>query len=100
MKIEVVAALNEFGFEGLNLSEKDFCQDVTIVQLGYEPVRIDIMNSLQGCTFERAWKNKAVGRYGKEEVLFIGLEELIENKKNTKRQQDKDDLDILTAARQ
>jgi len=96
----IANALKEFGFESLNLSEKDFCQPGIIVQLGYEPLRIDIMTSIQGCSFEKVWANKVVGTYGHEEVFFIGLDELIENKKQSDRQQDKDDLDILSAARQ
>jgi hypothetical protein len=91
----IVNALNEFGFESLNLSEKDFCRNGIIVQLGYEPVRIDIITSIKGCSFEKVWKNKVVGTYGHEDVFFIGLEELIENKKTSDRQYDKDDLKIL-----
>ncbi|MGA1791032.1 MAG: nucleotidyltransferase [bacterium] len=95
----IAAALKEFGFESLKLSEKDFCQAGIIVQLGYEPLRIDIMTSIQGCPFEKVWETKVVGTYGHEEVFFIGLDELIENKKQSNRQQDKDDLDILFDAR-
>lgn len=95
----IATALKEFGFEGLNLSEKDFCQAGIIVQLGYEPLRIDIMTSIEGCSFEKVWENKVIGTYGHEKVFFIGLDELIENKKQTGRQQDKEDLDILFDAR-
>ena len=95
----IATALKEFGFESLDLSEKDFCQTGIIVQLGYEPLRIDIITSIPGCSFEKAWENKAVGTYGREKVFFIGLDDLIENKKQSNRRQDKDDLDLLFAAR-
>ena len=95
----IISALKEFGFESLNLSEKDFCQTGIIVQLGYEPLRIDIITSIQGCSFEKVWGNKVVGTYGQEKVFFIGLDDLIENKKQSNRQQDKGDLDILFEAR-
>ena len=91
----IVESLNEFGFTSLNLSEKDFSQKGRIVQLGYEPVRIDVITSLQGATFKKVWENKEAGAYGKEKIFFIGLDELIKNKKSVKRKQDLVDLDIL-----
>ena len=95
----IIKALNEFGFESLKLSEKDFSQKGKIIQLGYEPVRIDIITSIQGCSFKQVWKNRTSGIYGKEKVFFIGINELINNKKISKRKQDKVDLDILLLAR-
>lgn len=95
----IVKSLSEFGFKSLKLSEKDFCQESKIVQLGYEPLRIDIFTSIQGCTFKQVWKHKKIGFYGKEKVYFIGINELIKNKKILKRKEDKVDLDILLAAR-
>lgn len=95
----IVKALKEFGFESLKLSEKDFSQKGKIIQLGYEPVRIDIITSIQGCSFKQVWKNRTSGIYGKEKVFFIGINELIKNKKISKRKQDKVDLDILLLVR-
>ena len=91
----IVNALKEFGFGSLELSEKDFTKKGSIIQLGYEPVRVDILTSIEGCDFSQVWKNRTTGIYGKEKVFFIGLNELISNKKATGRKQDKADLDIL-----
>jgi len=91
----ILKALNEFGFETLKLSVEDFNRKGKIIQLGYEPVRIDIITSIEGCTFDKVWKNRKIGRYGEERVCFIGLDELIRNKQSLKRKQDKADLDIL-----
>lgn len=96
---KIVESLNEFGFKNLGLSEKDFCQKGKIIQLGYEPVRIDLLTSISGCTFDKVWRNKTVGTYGREKVFFIGLNELIKNKKISKRKQDLVDLDILLFAK-
>ena len=95
----VVTALNEFGFKSLKLSESDFNRPGKIVQLGLEPVRVDILTSVEGCSFEQAWKNKKTGTYGRERVFFIGLNELVKNKKKSKRKQDQVDLDILKAVK-
>jgi hypothetical protein len=91
----VVRALNEFGFESLALSASDFRNKGNIIQLGYEPVRVDILTSLKGCTFTRAWKHRETARYGQENVCFIGLEDLIRLKKMSNRPQDRADLIFL-----
>ena len=94
----ILKALNEFGFKSLRLSEKDFAQKDKIIQLGYEPVRVDFVTSIQGCSFKQVWKNKITGFYGRQKVFFIGINELIKNKKISKRKQDQADLDILLLA--
>ena len=95
----ILKALNEFGFGVLNLSMSDFSAKGRTIQLGYEPVRIDILTLIDGCTFEDVWKNKKNGRYGKEKIFFIGLDDMIKNKKASKRKQDKADLEILSAVK-
>lgn len=95
----ILKALNEFGFGVLNLSMSDFSAKGRTIQLGYEPVRIDILTLIDGCTFEEVWKNKKTGRYGKEKIYFIGLDDMIRNKKASKRKIDKADLEILSAVK-
>lgn len=95
----ILNALNEFGFGVLKLSTNDFSKEDRIIQLGYEPVRVDIVTSIEGCTFDEVRRNKKIGRYGKERVYFIGLNELIKNKRASKRKQDEVDLEILLAVK-
>ncbi len=95
----IIKALNEFGFQSLELEANDFAQPGKIIQLGYEPVRVDIMTSIAGCNFEEVWDKKQVGVYGEEKVFFIGINELIKNKQNSNRKQDHVDLDILLQTR-
>jgi len=92
----IIKALNEFGFKSLRLSTRDFSKSGKVIQLGYEPLRVDILTSLKGCTFNEVWKNKIIGKYGRQKVYFIGMKELLKNKKASKRKQDKVDLEILT----
>jgi hypothetical protein len=88
-------ALNEFGMELEGLEKSDFLIPDQVVQLGYPPFRIDLLTSISGVEFEIAWKNKVTGRYGDEQVYFIGKEDLIKNKKSSGRKSDLDDLDRL-----
>jgi len=88
-------ALKEFGMDLEGLEESDFLIPDQVVQLGYPPFRIDLLTSISGVEFEDAWKNKVTGRYGDEQVYFIGKEDLIKNKKSSGRKSDLDDLDRL-----
>jgi len=93
--IRVVRALRAFGFESLPLTERDFRTKKKIIQLGYEPLRIDLLTSVEGFTFPRVWKNRRRGIYGQVKVNFIGLEDLVSLKRRSRRLQDKIDLEML-----
>lgn len=97
--LKVLRALKDFGFVDIGLTADDFNKEGRIIQLGYEPVRIDIVTSIDGCSFNEVWENKVTGKYGDEDVYFIGLEELIKNKSVAKRKQDEIDLEILLSIR-
>lgn len=96
---KMVSSLNEYGFQSLKFSEKNFSTKGKIIKVGYEPVRIDIMTSLEGCEFEKAWKNKVKGKYGTEDVFFMGIDDLIKIKKISRRHIDQHDLELLEKAR-
>lgn len=91
----IIRALKKFGFSSLKLKSTDFVKVGNIIQLGYEPVRIDIINSIAGCNFSDVWKNKVISTYGRQKIFFIGIDELIKNKRMTTRKQDKIDLELL-----
>ncbi len=41
----LLLALGDFGFESLDLTTQDFLDDDVVIQLGYEPVRIDLLTA-------------------------------------------------------
>jgi len=92
---KILSALKEFGLEGLAIKKKDFSKPGKTIQLGYEPVRVDLLTSIDGCKFSSVWQNRKNGKYGKQTVSFIGANDLIKNKKATNRKQDQVDLEIL-----
>lgn len=92
---KLLVALSEFGFGSLNLSVEDFSTKGNIIQLGYEPVRIDIITSIEGMEFADIWQNRIQGPYGKQTVNFIDRQNLIRSKKLSNRAQDKADLELL-----
>ena len=91
----LLIALDEFGFGSLNLAVEDFSTQGNIIQLGYEPVRIDIITSIKGLDFADIWKRRIQGPYGKQTINFIDRQNLIRSKKLSNRDQDKVDLKLL-----
>lgn len=92
----IAAALAEFGFAGTGLSAGDFARTGQVVQLGYSPVRIDLMTSISGSTFDEAWEDRVEGDLDGLPVAYIGLRTLLANKAATGRPKDLADIDALT----
>ena len=88
-------AIKDFGFEEFPLTEKDFLEPGQIIQLGMEPVRIDILTSVKGADFPEFWPNRVTGRYGDTPVFFISKKDLIHCKRLSGRKQDLADIEKL-----
>lgn len=86
------AALREFGFgEGLPAVE-EFCEQHKILMLGRMPLRIDVLNQIDGVTFEAAWPNRVAGKLGEVPVWFISAADFKVNKAASGRPKDLADL--------
>lgn len=88
-------ALLAFGFLESDLPESVFMERGNIVQFGVVPVRVDLVNEIDGVDFEEAEGGLVRGRYGRTEVSFIGKRDLIRNKRASGRPQDKVDAEAL-----
>jgi hypothetical protein len=93
--LKVLAALSQFGFGAVGLTEEDFLDPERVVQLGVPPVRVDLLTSLTGVTWEEAEREKAAGEYGAIPVCYLGRQQLIKNKRATGRLRDLADLEAL-----
>ncbi len=91
----ILAALDEFGFGSLDLSEDDFTTPGKVIQLGVPPIRIDIITRISGVSWEKANLDKVLGQYGQTPVFFISREDFITNKKATGRKKDAADIEAL-----
>jgi hypothetical protein len=91
----VMAALHEFGFNPDNLGPEDFERPGQIIQLGYPPVRVDLITSIAGVSWEQAAAGASPGDYGGTPVPFLGRAELIASKKAAGRLQDLADAERL-----
>jgi len=92
---KIVAALEAFGFESLGLTSGDFEEPNQVVQLGVNPVRVDLLTSISGVSWEAAYAGRLDGFYGDVPVSYLGRTELIANKRATGRKRDLADLEAL-----
>lgn len=88
-------ALAEFGAPMENTFEDDFVHPKRVVQVGIEPLRVDVMTSVTGVTFDQAWKNRIVVKIAGMNVPVIGREQLIQNKRASGRPKDLLDVQAL-----
>lgn len=91
----ILRALDEFGFGSLGLKTEDFERPEMVVQLGVPPVRIDIITSISGVTWEEADSGRVAGHYGGIPVHYIGKTEYIRNKAASGRKKDLADIEAL-----
>jgi hypothetical protein len=90
------SALVEFGFCEEDLPLEAFMTAGNVLTFGVVPTRIDLMNKIDGVTYDEARPNVVRGRYGDVKVSFISLADLLRNKKATPRAKDKGDVEELT----
>ena len=91
---QLLQALDDFGFGGLGLVPSDFTSG-RIVQLGVAPNRVDLLSAIDGVTFDQAWAGRVAGRFGAQDVFYIGRAEMIRNKQAAGRAQDLADVETL-----
>lgn len=96
----VFRALAQYGAPLEGLAPRDF-MDGTTFQIGQPPARIDILQRIDGISFDEAWKNRIEGVIdGQIQAAIISKGDLIRNKLATGREQDTLDVKKLQAAGQ
>lgn len=91
----LLKALSDFGFGAVGLSAEDFVPANQLIQLGYPPLRIDLLTSVDGVEFDTCFKRRNTLDVDGVELPFIGLEDLRKNKQSSGRAQDLADLENL-----
>src|SRR5260370_20725406 len=91
----ILKVLTEFGFGSLGIRPQDLLSAGKVIQLGVNPNRIDLLNSISGVSFEDAWADRQDGKLDGVTTQFIGWRALIRNKQSTARYKDLGDPDEL-----
>ena len=88
-------ALEDFGFGDLDVSKEDLLSARMVVQLGYPPNRIGLINSPDGVTFAECFESRIEVELDGITIPVIDINNLKKNKKASGRAQDLADLDKL-----
>jgi hypothetical protein len=94
------SALNHFGFPADSLEDVAFSEQGKIIRMGVSPVMIELINAISGVTFEKAWKNRIRGSYGKVTAFYLSKPDLLKNKKASGRPQDIADIEELKSLKE
>ncbi|MBV9409355.1 MAG: hypothetical protein JO164_11075, partial [Candidatus Eremiobacteraeota bacterium] len=89
------AALADFGAPLDGITAEDLIDPDSYYAMGVPPNRIDVLNTIEGITFDEAWSGRVEGRHGDELMLVIGIAELIKNKRAVGRPTDLIDVERL-----
>jgi predicted nucleotidyltransferase len=92
---KLLDALKEFGFNSPDLSVELFLEKEKVVRMGVPPIRIEILTSISGVTFEECFQSRITDELDGIEVNVISLPHLKANKEASGRHKDLDDLENL-----
>ena len=90
----LIAALNDFGVGDSDLS-KIFAEKRSLVEIGVEPVKVQLMNFADGISFDEAFRRRNTIEVENISIATIGREDLITNKIASGRHKDLDDVEML-----
>jgi hypothetical protein len=91
----IVAAIDAFGFGSLGLTAQDFETPDLVIQIGYEPNRVDLLTGLTGVSFAEAYPKRITETFGELVVPVIDKASLVANKRAFGRAQDLVDAENL-----
>ncbi|MCB9762105.1 MAG: hypothetical protein H6739_19945 [Alphaproteobacteria bacterium] len=94
---KVYRALQGFGapVQVHGLTHEDLTRAGTVYQVGLPPRRIDVITAIDGVDFEEAWAGRTTRSVSGMELCFLGLRELLKNKRAAGRAKDLADVAAL-----
>ncbi|MBI4647325.1 MAG: hypothetical protein HY738_12245 [Bacteroidia bacterium] len=92
---KIYNTLIEFGFNVPGLTDDLFLKEHQVIRMGVPPLRLEILTTISGVTFEECYKNRVIETIEGLEINIINLEHLKINKKASGRLKDLNDLENL-----
>lgn len=93
------SALRKFGAPERLIDPKFFLSPGAVTQIGVPPLRIDLLASVTGVTFDAVRAGAVAVELAGLRLLVIGLAELRKNKRSTGRAKDREDLRRLRSVK-
>ncbi|HEY7750661.1 MAG TPA: nucleotidyltransferase [Ignavibacteriaceae bacterium] len=92
---KIIQTFKDFGFDVPDLSTNLFTKENQITRIGIPPLRIEVLTTISGVSFEDCFINKKVVEIDNVKINLISLPDLKKNKAAAKRHRDLDDLEKL-----
>lgn len=94
--LRMLEVIGDFGLQSLGFKKEDFLTEGLISQIGYPPLRIDLLNLIDGVTFKEALPDMQKIELDNDLTInYIGLNDLVKNKQASARRQDLTDVKTL-----
>ncbi len=93
--VKVINVLKAFGFESTDISLVDFTTAGSMLQLGNETARIDLLTRISGVEFDSAYRRRIDTTLDGVPITLICREDLRRNKLATGRMRDVGDVEAL-----
>jgi predicted nucleotidyltransferase len=91
----VIKAIDDFGFGGIGFTIDDVLDENGFMRMGIEPLRIGILSSLPGVSFDDVYNQAEEHEDGGVKFKVIHINHLIQNKLAVGRPQDIADVNAL-----
>lgn len=92
---KLIRVLKHFGFDTPRLKAELFLERDRIVRFGEPPLRIELLTTLSGVSFDKCFARRARVNFDGLRVSMISFKDLIINKAASARPKDIDDLRAL-----
>ncbi len=92
----VMAVFDDFGFGKVGVTSKDFLTPHSVIEIGREPRKIQVLTGIDGVEFEHCYNNRIQMPRGSGSIDVIGREDLLANKRASGRAKDLLDVAELT----
>ena len=93
--LKLVEVFHAFGMADGSLNPALFQEEGRILRMGHPPMRIEVMNHIDGVEFDACYSRKIVDEVDGLKINMIGKEDLLKNKETSGRYKDLDDLEHL-----
>lgn len=91
--VRLLKVIKDFGLGSMGFEKEDFLKPGYISQIGYPPLRIDILNNIDGVEFIHAVEDmQHLEPEPGFKINYIGLNDFIKNKQASGRSQDLSDI--------
>jgi len=95
----MVKVFSEFGFADDDLTPDFFGDYGQVIRLGREPMKLEIVNKIDGVRFSDCYARRVRARFEGLSVNFIAYEDLLKNKRASGRHKDLQDIEVLQSHR-